>query len=335
MPTKPTPPEDAMNRFIKRKKAHISKKTQQNYRNSLKRLTEFFEKRGITCMTDVDSDELARFEEWRLDNVKPITCKNDMATVRNFIQFCETINAVPVGLHELVNVTKVKEEDRISDDVLLRDEAIAILDYLKKYEYASTRHVIMQLLWKCGMRIGGLRALDVDDFDRTMPSVKIRHRPESETPLKRKLNSKREVIIDPETKKTVIDYLNENRPDVQDDHGREPLIATKFGRASRTCITKHVYVSTRPCFFNGGNCPFEKDIDDCNATMFKYAHECPGSVSPHALRRGYVTAARNVGQSKEITGDRVNMSGDILDRHYDKGSDREKAERRRDHLKDI
>jgi hypothetical protein len=48
-----------------------------------------------------------------------------------------------------------------------------------------------------------------------------------------------------------------------------------------------------------------------------------------------VTAARNAGQPKDVTGDRVNMSGKILDKHYDKGSYDEKAERRRDYIKDV
>lgn len=43
---------------------------------------------------------------------------------------------------------------------------------------------------------------------------------------------------------------------------------------------------------------------------------------------GYVTAARNAGQPKDVTGERVNMSGEVLDKHYDKGSSAEKAERR-------
>lgn len=63
--------------------------------------------------------------------------------------------------------------------------------------------------------------------------------------------------------------------------------------------------------------------------------KCPGSVSPHALRRGYVTAARNAGQPKDVTGERVNMSGKVLDKHYDKGTNAEKAERRRDYVRDI
>jgi len=59
------------------------------------------------------------------------------------------------------------------------------------------------------------------------------------------------------------------------------------------------------------------------------------SVSPHALRRGYVTTARNAGQPKDVTGERANLSGWILDKHYDKGSAAEKAERRRGYLRYI
>jgi site-specific recombinase XerD len=335
MQTKQTPPEDAVNRYLKRKEAHVTEKTLYNYSTALTRLSEYLEERGITDMRDVDSDEIARFEEYRLDNVKPITCRNDMRTVKNFIQFCESIQAVPVGLHELVQITKVTEEDEICDDMLTREEASAILDHYEKFQYASLRHITALLLWKGGMRISGLRTLDLGDFDEARPALEIRHRPETGTPLKRKEKSERDVIITPETARMVADYIETTRPDSEDKHGREPLIATKHGRASRTTITKHIYLSTSPCAYNGGKCPFNRDPETCEATKWGHASKCPGSVSPHALRRGYVTAARNAGQPKEVTGDRVNMSGKILDKHYDKGSYDEKAERRRDHLQDI
>lgn len=107
MRTKQTPPEDAVNRHLKRKEAHVSEKPLYNYGTALTRFLEYFEGREITDMWNVDSDEIARFEEWQLDDVKPITCRNDMRTVKNFIQFCETIQAVPVGLHELVELKEV------------------------------------------------------------------------------------------------------------------------------------------------------------------------------------------------------------------------------------
>lgn len=335
MKLKQTPPHDAKQRYLKKKQAHVSEKTYYNYNTALKRFLEFLNERGIEDMRNVDSDEIVRFESWRLDDVKPITCRNDMRTIKNFIQFCETIQAVPVGLHELVSPTKVSEDEEICDDVLTKQEADAILEYLNKYEYASTRHITMLILWKTGMRIGGLRALDLEDFDSTRPALELRHRPTTRTPLKRKEKGQRDVIITWEVADVIEDYIEDSRPDVEDDHGREPLIATSHGRIAETTIQKNVYTATRPCIYNSGNCPFSKEIDDCEALAFDQANKCPGSVSPHALRRGYVTAARNAGQPKDVTGERVNMGGKILEKHYDKGSYDEKAERRKSYLKDI
>lgn len=195
MELKRTPPRDAVKRYLKRKKAHVSDKTHYNYATALERFLEYLDERGITDLRDVDSNEIARFEEWRLADVKPITCRNDMRTVKNFIEFCESIQAVPVDLHELIQITRVSEDDEICDDILTREEANAILDHLDKYQYASLRHVILLVLWKCGMRIGGLRALDLGDFDEARPAIELRHRPDTETPLKRKENSERNVII--------------------------------------------------------------------------------------------------------------------------------------------
>jgi integrase len=335
MELKPTPPQDATTRYLKKKRSHVSDKTIYNYRTALKRLLEFLDERNIDDMQDVDSDEIVRFESWRLDDVKPITCRNDMRTVKNFIQFCETIQAVPVGLHELVIPTKVSQDEEICDDLLTQQEASDILDHLEKYEYATIRHVTMLILWKTGMRIGGLRAIDVSDFDRGRPALEIRHRPESGTPLKRKAMSERDVLLNWETADVIEDYINDPRPNVEDDYGREPLIASRYGRVARTTIQKNVYTATRPCTYNNEKCPFDRDPKNCEALAFDQANKCPGSVSPHALRRGYVTAARNAGQPKDVTGERVNMSGKILEKHYDHGNHDEKAERRREHIRDI
>jgi len=335
MKLKQTPPQDAKKRYLKEKKTHVANKTLYNYTTALDLFTDWLTDNGYDDLRDVDSDVIDQFKEWRLSNVKPITARNDMRTIKNFIEFCESLQAVPVGLNELIRIPKVKESDEISDEILHREEVKAILEHLGKFDYAHTRHVVLLLLWKCGMRIGGLRALDVDDFDEGRTAIEIRHRPESRTPLKRKENSERDVIISADNAEVIADYIENERPTVEDDYGREPLIATQYGRAARTTITRHVYAATKPCFYNGGSCPFEKNPETCEATEWNKASQCPGSVSPHALRRGYVTAARNAGQSKEVTGERVNMSGNILDKHYDHGTESEKAERRRDHLKDI
>ena len=335
MKLKPTPPKDAANRYLRDVEGHITDKTHYNYSNSLRRFLEWCDEKGITDMNDLDSELIDQFKEWRLQDVKPITAKNDMATVKNFIEYAATIQAVPAGMSDLIRIPKVSEDDEICDEYLTRQEARSILEYLSKYEYASRRHVTVLILWKSGMRLSGLRALDVKDFDEARPAIEIRHRPESKTPLKRKSKGERDVIISPDTADVLDDYVSGKRATMTDKFGRKPLLSTREGRAARTTIQKYVYTATRPCHYNGGECPYNRNTETCEALAFDQANKCPGSISPHAVRRGYVTAARNAGQPKDVTSERVNMSGPILDKHYDKGDHDEKAERRREHLKDF
>jgi site-specific recombinase XerD len=335
MKLKPTPPTDAVNRYLRDVEGHITDKTQYNYATSLRRFLEWCDEQGIAEMNDLDSELIDQFKEWRLQDVKPITAKNDMSTVRNFIEYAASIQAVPAGLSDLVRIPKVSEDDEICDDYLTQQEARAILDHLSKYEYASRRHITVLILWKSGMRISGLRTLDLGDFDQARPALEVRHRPETKTPLKRKSKSERDVILSPDTADVIADYINNQRANTEDKFGRKPLLSTRQGRAARTTIQKYVYTATRPCYYNGEECPYDRDTETCEALAFDQANKCPGSVSPHALRRGYVTAARNAGQPKDVTSERVNMSGPILDKHYDKGDHDEKAERRREHLKEI
>lgn len=57
------------------------------------------------------------------------------------------------------------------------------------------------------MRLGGLRTLDVGDFDEGRPAIEVRHRPETGTPLKRKSKSERDVLITPEVAEVLADVF--------------------------------------------------------------------------------------------------------------------------------
>ena len=324
-----------MNRFLKDKKPSVTKKTLKNYRTSLRQFCSWLNEQGVTDLNYLDSELIQRYKEHRLSNVKVITARQDMMTVKQFIEFCEFVQAVPRGMADMVRIPSVNEGDEICDDLLTRDEALEMLDFLEKFQYASNRHVTLLILWKTGMRMSGLRALDLRDFDEGRPALQLRHRPMTGTPLKNKEKSERDVLITSETAEIVCDHVDMNREEVTDEHGREPLLTSDSGRVVDTTIQRYVYTATRPCYYNGGECPFDHDPETCEAMSWNASCKCPGSVSPHALRRGYVTAARNAGQPKDVTGERVNMSGKVLEKHYDKGTSAEKAERRRDHIREI
>jgi site-specific recombinase XerD len=331
------PPHEAKNRYLKDKSTEVTDSTLSNYQTTLNVFCDWLTgKGGVKTLNKLTSNEIQKFKEWRLENVKTITLKTDMTCIKGFIRFCEHVNAVPDGMSQLVRIPKPNPEDEVADDILTSEEATEILDYLEKHEYASLRHVVFAVLWKTGMRRSSLYALDMDDFeDGSKPYLRVRHRPDTGTPLKNKSKGERDVRISGKVADILREYIRFNHPGGEDEHGRTPLLMSSHGkRCEPSTIQRNIYTVTRSCHYTG-NCPMDRDLNECEATSYNTASKCPGSVSPHALRRGYVTEALNAGQPKEITADRVDMTHDIMDKHYDKATKNEQMERREDYIVDV
>jgi hypothetical protein len=49
----------------------------------------------------------------------------------------------------------------------------------------------------------------------------------------------------------------------------------------------------------------------------------------------YFIEVMNAGQLKDVTADRVDMSREVMDKHYDKATKNEQMERREDYLVDV
>lgn len=60
-----------------------------------------------------------------------------------------------------------------------------------------------------------------------------------------------------------------------------------------------------------------------------------GPVGPHAPRQGSVTEALNAEHPRDVTADRVDMTTEVLDKHYDQATKEERMERREDYLVDV
>lgn len=221
-------------------------------------------------------------------------------------------------------------------------QAEEVLDYLDTYEHATLNHELFKVMWETACRICGAIAFDVDDFvhdpDATAenpdpdPYLKFRDRPEQGTALKNGKKSERNVTIRERTRKILVEYLSRYHNDQTDDHGRTPLFCTDYQRLSRQRAYKAINRYTRPCIYSG-NCPHGRLIDACEAYVHNdKAMTCPSSKSLHPIRRGSITHHLKRGWPKEALAERVDVSVDVLEKHYDARTHEDKRKGRQRYM---
>ena len=214
-----------------------------------------------------------------------------MDTLRVFLRWATGIDAVYPELPDKVQSPSLQRGENERETHIDSETAEAILDYLRKYEYATLPHVTWEPYWHTSMRRGGGRALDVGDFYPDEQYLDVCHRPETDTPLKNKYEGERPVSISTALTTVIDDWLSDQRPDVTDEHGRRPLLATNYGRAHGQTLQKYIYQWSRPCTV-GNDCPHERDPETCEATQrHDTAHLCPSSINTHDIRRSSLTHA--------------------------------------------
>ncbi|MFB6190260.1 MAG: site-specific integrase, partial [Candidatus Nanohaloarchaea archaeon] len=65
------------------------------------------------------------------------------------------------------------------------------------------------------------------------------------------------------------------------------------------------------------------------------ANQCEKSVSPHIIRQASITYWRSQDIPVEVVSDRMNVSRDVIEKHYDRRSKEGKAQQRRKYLNNI
>jgi len=344
----PISPVEAVEMYHDAMRDEHAESTQKSSKHRLRAFIQFCDEKGIENLNELSGRNLYQYRMWRREGhgddrepIKLVTLKGQLATVRRFLRFAADIDAVPPELYEQVTLPTMKNGEDVSASTLEPARAIEILDYLERAHPASRDHISLLLLWETGARTGAIRGLDLRDLDLegthprfSGPAIEFVHRPKSGTPLKNQEKGTRWNRISDSTARYLKDYIELHRPDVTDDHGREPLIATEYGRAAANTFRTSLYRITRPCW-RGEPCPHDRDVDECEATHLDHASKCPSARSPHDVRSGRVTYYRREDVPRRVVKDRLNASKDILDRHYDRRSDREQAEQRSDHLPDL
>lgn len=337
MSLEPITPEDALELYLKEKTTELATSSLQSHRSRLKHLVHWCNEEGIENLNELSGRDIHRYRLWRRDNgdLSPATEKTQMDTVRVFVRFCESIDAVPVDLSTKVVSPSLSDGENVRDVMLESETAKVILDHLATFEYASKKHVCLTLMWRALLRTGAVRALDLDDYDRDEQALVARHRPDTGTPIKNKERGERFIALEENTCEILDAWISHRRPAVRDEYDRDPLITTQHGRISSSTIRKYTYEITRPCVHTG-ECPHDRGIDECEAAPpGTSASKCPSSVSPHAVRRGAITHWLGADVPEPAVSERANVSPEIIKQHYDQRSEREKMEQRRQYLDKI
>jgi len=309
---------EAVKAYLADRQSELSDSSIQNHRYQLTRFREWCGGAGeLNHVEEIDPLDLSKFRRYRSNSINSNTMYNQLGVVRMFLRFANRMQWVDESVPE--SIVLPTRSGRSRDSSIDPDRITGILDDLERYEYASLNHVILSLLWTASFRIGGLRALDVQDVYVRDRWVDVVHRPDEGTPLKNTSESEREVNLHGWVCDLIRAWIDDRRPDSTDSFGREPLVATDHGRMARSSIRERVYRLTA-CGGLGDGCECGSDpITDCDDV-----------VSPHDVRRSSISAWLDDKTNPELLSGRVDTSVSTMKRHYDVRSETDKRELRRD-----
>ncbi|MFC7059071.1 tyrosine-type recombinase/integrase [Halovenus salina] len=327
-------PDQALERYTKERRSDLSDSTLYNYRSNIGQFVEWCEYQSdIEYINDVDQFDISDFQMYKRDDdeVADTTLYNVMMALRTFVKWCESKGL----LEDIAESMILPDRGRAArTETIDTETADDILEYLDTFEYATLKHVLFALMWDTGLRLGAVRSLDLQDYHSAESYIELHHRPDTPagsraTPLKNKKKSEREVNLHEWVAELIDDYLHGNRIEQTDKAGREPLLTTKHGRPARTTLRRHIRAITRPCYYSN-ECPVDREIETCEANSWSTASSCPESIKPHSIRRSAITEWLNKGHSIELVSDRMDVSPDVLEKHYDQRTEEEKRELRRE-----
>lgn len=312
-----------------------SEGTIRAYSSILDFFVTFCDLRGIDDLEELNGNHLRKWKHWRrsrgndLDDnerLSPKTLKDDMYMTRAFIRWVAQMGVLPYRMVESVRIPETETEDEVRFEHLDKEVAERIIEYFEAAAPGSLHHALMLLGWHTAMRLCSIHSIDLRDIDDEEYSIKLRHRPDTGTVLKDGTESEHKVAIAPEVMEVLERYIEYHRPDVEDEHGREPLFASNQGRRSKSNLREYVYEATQPCQI-GMECPHEKDPRACDAAIRRNdASKCPSSVSPHAIRKGAITNWCDEDVPRRKISGRADVTRDVIEKHYDQRSETDRME---------
>lgn len=309
-------PQTGVDRYLRRRQSDATDSSIKSFRYRLKLFVEWLEAVGVSEVGELEAWDFDEYFDVRSGDISTISLENEMRTLKQFVEYLESLGAVQDDLSKSVPIPDIDKSKRADSTALKWNDAKPLIDYYRDSSDRATRgHALLEIAWYVGARRGAIRALDIRDFNVDGAFLEFHHRPETDTPLKNKLDSERPVGIPSESVDVLTEYIDEHRYDVEDDYGRRPLLASSRGRPAKGTVRDWMYNATIPCIH--GPCPHDRDPNECEWTEYARASNCPSSRSPHQVRTGSITWQLNLGVPASVVSERVDATVDTIKDHYD------------------
>lgn len=318
---------DAVERWLAKRSGEYRDQTISTYRYQLKLFVDWCAEQDIETCSELTAWDLDTYETHRRQQAAQVTASKELGTLQRFLQWAESVGLLEDGIAQVVEKPRMPEDP--SDDTKLapNDGETLLSAYRSSNERGSRSHTLLEVMWTVAARVGGIRALDVEDFDVENQYLKFVHRPDTGTPLKKGSDGERVVGLTAETTESLSEYVQEYRIGLRDDHGRAPLLTSQQGRPTTGTLRNWTYLATVPCHHSP--CPHGNERPTCEWTSYSSASQCPSSRSPHQIRTGAITWMRHQGVPRDVVQDRANASERVIEQHYDKSDPVTEMEERR------
>jgi len=137
----PITPERALDLYLDDKARDCQQATVDAHRSRLGFFVDWCDEQGIDNLNDLTARDLYEFRVWRRQDLNVVSEKTQMDSLRVFVEWCETVDAVESGLFRKVHSPDLDDGENARDTVLHADRAREVLDYLERYENATAEHI--------------------------------------------------------------------------------------------------------------------------------------------------------------------------------------------------
>ncbi|MBQ6477386.1 MAG: site-specific tyrosine recombinase XerD [Bacilli bacterium] len=147
----------------------LSDRTKESYKNDLEVYKEFLNKKHITNVNSIDSNDIKAFIKSR-SNDEVTTLAHNLTVIKNFHMYLYKENIVSDDISEFITRPKTR---KALPQVLSVEDVDTLLDIELTDAFAYRNKAMLELMYATGLRVSELTSLKLNDIDLLEGSLKV------------------------------------------------------------------------------------------------------------------------------------------------------------------